>query len=209
MSDVQDLIRVVIVDDHPLFRQGVATLLKSQESFDICGQGTTSSDAHKLVATQHPDVIILDVEIPGDPAETTVRNLTRDHPDCAIVILTMHDDEVLRKQLYRAGALAYLPKSSDGTTLAGTVQKAVNAIQEGRPPTISFGWNRESILTQRESQVLTYVARASSNNDIAVALNISEGTVKRHTSNIYSKLNATSRIDAVTKARRLGLIQQG
>jgi DNA-binding NarL/FixJ family response regulator len=194
---------VVLIDDHGMFRQGIRALIEGR--FRIVGEGGSSDDAWTLVSEHAPDVLLLDVEIPGSPAEQTVSRLRRHHPGTAIVILTMHSDAVLERQLLRAGAAAFVTKTVDSEQLIAVIARATPPADE---PADS-GADSEvtgTILTIREQEVLRMIAQAYSNRDIATSLSIAEGTVKRHTTNMYEKLGATSRIDAVRKAARLGLL---
>jgi DNA-binding NarL/FixJ family response regulator len=197
---------VVLIDDHNLFRQGVRSLIGERQSIEVVGEGASSDDALALAREHQPDVLLLDVEIPGIPAEQTIKRLRRSNPETAIVVLTMHTDTVLERQLLRAGATRFLAKTVTSEALAQT-------ISEVRPPLEIPSGQRSvqhdsafAVLTDREREVLRMVARAHTNREISVQLRIAEGTVKRHTTNIYSKLGATSRIDAVRKASRLGLL---
>lgn len=195
---------LVIIDDHSLFRQGIRALLES--AFDIVGEGGTSYDALRLVADTSPDVLLLDVELPGIPAEQTITRIRRDHPEVAIVVLTMHNDVALERQLLRAGASHYVTKKISGDDLALVVSGAKPAPATVWPPSDDAGAGAHAILTARELEVLRMIAQAYTNRDISMQLHIAEGTVKRHTTNMYLKLGATSRIDAVRKASRLGLL---
>jgi DNA-binding NarL/FixJ family response regulator len=197
---------VVLIDDHSLFRQGVRALIGAGRSIQVVGEGVSSDDALELAREHQPDVMLLDVEIPGIPAEQTIKRLRRSNPEMAIVVLTMHSDTVLERQLLRAGAAKFLPKTLTSDALA-------QIIAETKPPSCAYLGQglglRDSdlpILTEREQEVLRMVAQAHTNRDISSHLGIAEGTVKRHTTNIYAKLGATSRIDAVRKATRLGIM---
>jgi DNA-binding NarL/FixJ family response regulator len=194
---------VVLIDDHSVFRQGIRALIEGR--FHIVGEGGTSEDAWHLVGLHAPEVLLLDVEIPGIPAEQTVSRLRRHHPETAIVILTMHSDAVLERQLLRAGAAEFVTKNVDSEQLIAVISRATAPL--GEPGDIAADDEiGATILTVREQEVLRMIAQAYSNRDIATMLSIAEGTVKRHTTNMYEKLGATSRIDAVRKAARLGLL---
>jgi len=203
---------VVIVDDHGLFREGLHSILARDGALNVVGQGATSAEATALVARLRPDVLLLDVEIPGAPAETTVRWVKRMHPDTAIVILTMHADRILEGQLRAAGAAHYLQKNVASADLLAVV-KTVQAGPAGHPAAVAAP-EREApapnlsapILSVRELEVLRMVALAYSNREIGLQLSLAEGTVKRHVSNIFVKLAATSRMGAVRRAVTLGLL---
>ena len=199
---------VVIIDDHSLFREGIEAILRADVSLRVLAQGASSQDALELVALHRPEVLLLDVEIPGEPAESTVRSVRRSFPEVAIVILTMHSDKVLEGQLLRAGAAQFVSKGVDSSTLIEIV-KAVSAsdLQRIRPNRAFEELDPKCILTLRELEVLRMISQACSNRDISQQLHIAEGTVKRHTTNMYVKLDATSRIDAIRRATRLGLLK--
>lgn len=194
---------VVLIDDHGMFRQGIRALIEGR--FLIVGEGGSSEEALTLVAEHSPDVLLLDVEIPGTPAEQTIARIRRHHPQTAVVILTMHSDAVLERQLLRAGAAAFVTKTVGSEQLIAVIARATPPT--GEPAEASVDAEAAgAILTVREQEVLRMIAQAYSNRDIAMSLSIAEGTVKRHTTNMYEKLGATSRIDAVRKAARLGLL---
>ncbi|MFF2050501.1 response regulator [Leifsonia sp. NPDC058194] len=194
---------VVLIDDHGMFRQGIRALIEGR--FRIVGEGGSSDDAWQLVSQHSPDVLLLDVEIPGSPAEQTISRLRRHQPRTAIVILTMHSDAVLERQLLRAGAAAFVTKTVDSEQLISVIERATPPAEMPGELGADVEVNG-AILTIREQEVLRMIAQAYSNRDIATSLSIAEGTVKRHTTNMYEKLGATSRIDAVRKAARLGLL---
>ena len=194
---------LVLIDDHSLFRQGLRGILEG--SFTIVGEGGTSDDALRIVAETTPDVLLLDVEIPGIPAEQTITRIRRMRPDVAIVVLTMHSDAALERQLLRAGASHFVTKTVSGEKLAAVIAQA-RPSQSPTEPMFDDHAAAQSMLTARELEVLRMIAQAYTNRDISTQLCIAEGTVKRHTTNMYVKLGATSRIDAVRKAVRLGLL---
>ncbi|HEV7184362.1 MAG: response regulator [Actinomycetales bacterium] len=194
---------VVLADDHALFRQGVRSLIEGQ--FLILGEAPNGHDAILLVTRTQPDVLLLDVEMPGPTAEQTVTRIRRASPMTAIVILTMHTDAVLERQLLRAGASQFVSKTIDGRGLRKIVAevRVSSIVASPNPPGDS---RAAEILTSRELEVLRMISQAYTNRDISQRLSIAEGTVKRHTTNIYAKLGAMSRIDAVRKAARLNLL---
>jgi DNA-binding NarL/FixJ family response regulator len=168
----------------------------------VVGQASTSEDVVPVIVASSPSVLLLDVEMDHVPTEVTVRKLRRVAPDVRVVILTMHEDPVLERQLRSAGASDYVTKDASASILVERIV-AVTRTKSGpaqRPPTRT----RVGLLTDREQQVLRMIAQAQSNRAIGIALSIAEGTVKRHVVNIFAKLGATSRIDAVRKARLLG-----
>ena len=198
---------VVIVDDHGLFREGLQALVSRDPRLTVVGQGSSSADALSLAAAHEPDVLLLDVEIPGTPAAVTVRTIRHRHPQTAVVILTMHADRILSGQLLGAGASRYLVKTVSSADLLEAVLTVCPAPGADRDP-VPLKSDRGKILTDRELEVLRMVSLAYSNKEIAWRLSIVEGTVKRHISNIFERLDAASRMDAVRRATSLGLLNR-
>jgi DNA-binding NarL/FixJ family response regulator len=205
-------ISVVLVDDHALFREGVAELLASDPTFHVVAQGSTSAEALALVTEHQPDVVLVDVEMPGPGARATVGRLRQEHPDTRVIVLTMHDKPELVVELLDQGASAFLVKTitrleliaavrsvvtSRGNVLLSVSRSTVNQL-DNQPPDMA--------LSARELEVLRLAALAMSNAQIGKRLLIAEGTVKRHLTTIYAKLGATSRVDAIRKAIAARLI---
>lgn len=196
---------VVLVDDHAVFLEGLQTLLEHRARVRVVGHAGNAAEAEDVVSRLQPDLILLDADL-GDnrPVEANIRRLLRAAPSTRIVILTMHTSPALRDQTLRCGASAFLSKSATGSE----VEKALISAYRNAPPAVppSHEIGHIALLTPRECEVLRLVALAMSNREISEQLSIVEGTVKRHTSSAYAKLNAASRLDAVQKATRLGLI---
>lgn len=205
-------ISVVLVDDHTLFREGLAELLASDTAFHIVAQGSDGADALALVTEHHPDVVLVDVEMPGPGAQATVSRLHQEHPDTRVIVLTMHDKPELAWKLLGQGASAYLVKTiarqeliaavrsvmtNRGNILLSLSRHTINQLDKP-PPNV--------VLSARELEVLQLTAQALSNAQIGRQLAITEGTVKRHLTNIYAKLGAVSRVDAIRKAIAARLI---
>ena len=208
-------IRIAVVDDHQLFRDGLVELLQTVTDLVVTAQGASGPEAIALAAQAKPDVVVLDVELPGDGPAANIQAIRAASPRTRVVILTMHDDPALLLELIDAGASAYLLKSADRLELATAIRRAAR-----RDETVLIAVARSSVLglarqtrvrtvsaiSIRESEVITLLGQAKSSRDIARALFISEGTVKRHLTNIYTKLGARSRLEAVRKAEELGLL---
>ncbi|MGH3887058.1 MAG: response regulator transcription factor [Pseudonocardiaceae bacterium] len=205
-------ISVVLVDDHTLFREGLAELLASDTTFQVVAQGSDGADALALVTEHRPDVVLVDVEMPGPGARATVSRLHHEHPDTRVIVLTMHDKPELAWELLDQGAAAYLVKTiarqeliaavrsvvtSRGNILLSVSRRTIHQLDK-LPPNV--------VLSARELEVLQLVALAMSNAQIGRQLVIAEGTVKRHLTNIYAKLGAVSRVDAIRKASAARLI---
>ena len=205
-------ISVVLVDDHTLFREGLAELLTSDSTVRVVAQGSTGTEAVSLVSEHHPDVVRVDVEMPGPGAGATVRRLRQEHPHTRVIVLTMHDRAELVMELLDQGAAAYLVKTIARQELISAVRSVVtnhhNILLSVSDRTIKQLDRAPSsmALSARELEVLRLTALAMSNAQIGKRLLIAEGTVKRHLTNVYAKLGAVSRVDAIRKATAAGLI---
>lgn len=207
----EEFARVVIVDDHDLFREGLVVLLSRSPQIQVVAEARTSEEALRLTSLHRPDVLLLDVELHGDPARITIRRVRRSAPDTAIIVLTMYRDSVLQRDLLIAGASSYLTKSIPSADLIRAICDHTVRDEHQMTPVESLADDCEvsGILSIRESQVLRLIAQAHSNRSIADQLSITEGTVKRHAGSVYRKLGAHSRMEAVSNATRLGLLQTG
>jgi DNA-binding NarL/FixJ family response regulator len=204
---------VVLADDHTLFRQGIRELLCTDADLEVVGEASSGDEVLAVVGEHQPDVLLLDVEMPGPGAKALISRLGRTSPRTAIAILTMHESPALVHALLDGGATAYLVKSIGREELIATVhslarnnENVLLSVPRATLESLERGEARQNMLSGRELEVLELVAKALSNGQIASRLFISEGTVKRHLTNIYSKLGATSRLDAVKKAVRAKLI---
>jgi DNA-binding NarL/FixJ family response regulator len=205
-------VRVVVVDDHGLFRAGVMEILAAGEGLEVVADGATGPDAVRLAGEHQPDVLLLDVEMPGPGARQTLVQLGRAAPRTRVAILTMHDDPALLRELLEVGAVAYLMKTMGPEQLIAAVRSIAQGggevlVSVPRTTMERLGsQEQQDLLSPREVEVLRLIAEARSNAQVARQLVITEGTVKRHLSNIYSKLGAVSRVDAIRKARAARII---
>ncbi|MEU8263181.1 response regulator transcription factor [Micromonospora sp. NPDC048999] len=203
--------RILLVDDHALFRHGLRELLSMEPDLTVIGEAGTGAEAVAFVAAHRPDVMLLDVGIPGDHAATTIIRTLAAVPATRIIILSMFDEPTVVRELLSAGARAYLLKSVTRDDLVATLRSV-----RADPDRIMLSISRESfeqvsdtgarILSDREVEIVGLVAQAYSNSQIARRLDITEGTVKRHLRNVFAKLGAVSRIDAVNKAMAMNLV---
>ncbi|MFD0355084.1 response regulator [Streptomyces sp. NPDC127110] len=200
-----DPIRIIAVDDHSLLRNALCELLDLQGDLRVVAQTDSSAALVELAVEHRAEVVLLDVEMPNHHAPTVVGELSRALPDLQVLILSMHGDPQLIQELLRQGARSYLHKSTHHETLLAAIRNIRNVDphtiiavpQQGRPSAFAPA---PSGLSPREREVLTLVAHAMSNRQIASELGVAEGTVKRHLRNIFEKLEAVSRVDAVNKA---------
>ncbi|WIM94531.1 response regulator transcription factor [Actinoplanes oblitus] len=213
MTDLSaEQISVILVDDHALFREGLRQLITHQTEIAVLAEGASGSEAVALARRLNPDLVLLDVELPGQGAAKTVEQIREAVPSARIIILTMHDDPRLVQKLLSCGASAFLTKTigrdqllaairsvhRNADTVLVSVQRSPFAVPAPPPGT--------GVLSARELEVLRLLAQALSNAQIADRLFITEGTVKRHLTNVYAKLQAVSRVDAIRKATAAGLM---
>lgn len=217
-SDSASQIRVMVVDDHDLYRRGLCAVVDTEPDLTIVGEAADGSAAIDVALTRSPDIVLMDVRMPGIDGIETCRLLHQQVPSCKVLMLTMSEDEVDLYEALRAGAAGYLLK----TLTADEVAAAVRAAHNGHamiPPSMAIefasdvtrGRTRQSDdtprLTTRELEVLGFVARGAQNREIARELFISENTVKNHVRNILDKLQMHSRVEAAMFAVRSNMIQ--
>ena len=208
---------VVVVDDHPLYREGLATALESMAGVDVVGEAADSEEALEVVGRLHPSVVLMDLHMPGTNGIDTTRELVRRDPDVAVLVLTMLEGEESVFAALRAGARGYLLKGAG----RAEIERAVRAVAEGEvvfSPAVAgrvLAWFRGGgstdaatpfpELTEREREVLDLVARGLTNAEIARRLVVSDKTVRNHVSNVFAKLHVAGRAEAVARARDAGL----
>jgi DNA-binding NarL/FixJ family response regulator len=205
-------LRVVLVDDHRLFRESLGALLGVHEGIEVVAEGADGEDAVRLTREHRPDVVLLDVEMPGQSVLTSLVEIRSASPSTRVVVLTMHENTTLARQLLLRGASAYLIKTIGHHELVSAIRASTEDARDMVTLSVSRGGlaglapTDAPVLSARELEVLGLVSRARSNQAIARELQISEGTVKRHLSNINNKLGSTSRLDAVRRATRARLL---
>ena len=202
-------IRVLVVDDHPLMREGLALMLREETDLELVGEAGTGEQAIALYQQCTPDVTIMDLRLPGMSGIETILKIRSMNPMAIIVALTTFPGDVLAMQAIQAGASGYLLKSSLRRDLLDTV-RAVYAGEFKVPAAVASALARsisEERLTTREVMVLRAVADGLSNKIVADRLSVSEATVKGHLRNILHKLKANDRTHAVTIAIKRGYIE--
>ncbi|MFF4416225.1 response regulator [Streptosporangium sp. NPDC001559] len=205
MPESNDRIRILVADDHTLFRDALCQVLRAEDDFHVVGDASDGPGVISLAARTRPDIVLLDVEMPNHHPARTLPRLLEISPPPKVIILSMHDDPQLVQDLLAAGAHGYLHKAIRSQELLVAI-RSVHAGRHGVTVLVSQAIAPapraapQGVLTEREQEVLALVAKALSNRQIAVQLAITEGTVKRHLRNIFGKLSAVSRIDAVNKA---------
>lgn len=209
-------IRVLIVDDHAPFREGLRALLTSVPEMIVAGEAENGEDAIRKAAKLQPDVILMDIQMPGTNGIEATRLIYQSSPHIGVIVLTMFEDDDSVFAAMRAGARGYLLKGADQTEIlraihsvgsgealfgSGIARRLINLFAQlnSKPP------HPFPELTEREREVLELLARGMSNAEIASVLGISQKTVRNHVSNIFNKLQVADRAQAIVQAREQGM----
>ncbi|MBB1592913.1 response regulator transcription factor [Achromobacter sp. UMC46] len=214
-------IRILLVDDHTLFRSGVRLLLQRQPDFEVVAEAGDGVEGIKRAKELKPDVVLLDLNLPGLSGLETLQLLTQDLPSCAVIILTVSEEADELGQALRDGARGYLVKNIDADVLTSAIRRAAageSVIAESMTAKLvdqfrgqatlaaqAPGGAERHRLTARETQIVQCLARGASNKVIARELDVSESTVKIHVQNVLKKLNLTSRVQVAVYAVEHGL----
>jgi DNA-binding NarL/FixJ family response regulator len=201
-------ISVLVVDDHPILREGVAAVLQRQDDIRLVGEAENGAEAVERFRELKPDVVLMDLQMPGLTGLEAIQAIRAEAPNARIVVLTTYDGDVQAFQAMKAGAAAYLLKSSLRKELVETIRD-VHAGRRRMSPEIAEKVAVHSIddrLSEREIEIVRLVSEGHANKQIARALSISEETVKAHLKSIFGKLDVTDRTHAVTVAARRGII---
>lgn len=212
-------IRVLLVDDHEIVRAGIKVLLMAEDDMEIIGEAAGGQEAVELSRRLLPDVVVMDVQMPGLNGIEATRQITSGCPDCAVLALTIHEDEQYFFQMLAAGAMGYVPKRAAPDDLVRAIREAyqgnvflypsmASALVADHLLRVRTGEAeaKTELLTQREYEVLTLIAEGLHNREIAERLTVSVKTVERHRENIMNKLHLHSRTELVKYAIRKGLI---
>jgi DNA-binding NarL/FixJ family response regulator len=207
-------IRILVADDHPSFRSGLVALLRTQAGLDVAGEAATGAEAVERALELQPDVVVMDLNMPGLDGISATRRIVDTSPHIAVLVLTMAGDDVAVFDAIRAGARGYLLKGAD----RGELARAIRAVAAGeaifgadvarRLMTFFATTPRVAAfpeLSDREREVLELVARGLSNQAIVMRLGISPKTVRNHVSNVFSKLRVRDRAEAIVRAREAGM----
>jgi len=208
-------LRVVVADDHPMVRYGIAAVLGGVDRVDLVGEAADGDELLAVVRRERPDVVLTDLSMPGRSGMEAIRLLMAEDPQLPVLVLTMHADDESVFAALRAGARGYLIKGADGTELVRAIEtvaagdavygaavagRIVALLSESRAPAVAF-----PDLTDRERQVLDLLASGLRNHAIAQRLGLSEKTVRNHVSSVLLKLQVPDRTAAAIKAREAGL----
>jgi len=212
-----DSSHILIADDHPVFRYGLLAFLSAEPTTEVVGEATTGEEAIEKALSLQPDVILMDLNMPGVNGIEATRRIIAEIPHVSILVLTMFDDDDSVFAPMRAGARGYLLKGAEGEETV----RAISVVNNGEAifsPSITrrmmqyFGASRPTALpqlfpdlTEREREILTLIAQGYTNPAIAEKLVLSPKTVRNHVSNIFSKLQVAGRAEAIIRARDAGM----
>jgi DNA-binding NarL/FixJ family response regulator len=207
------MIRVLVVDDHPIVREGLATVLQDVADFDVVGCAASAEEAIELTSGQRPDVVLLDLELPGMSGVEAIPSILTAGDGAQILVFTAYASDERVFGAVRAGARGYLLKGAGADEIARGI-RAVASGESYLEPRVAARLLEEvsaprrfaGLLTERERTVLRLIAAGQSNKQIARALSITERTVKFHVTSIFRKLNADNRAQAVALATQRGLL---
>jgi NarL family two-component system response regulator YdfI len=209
-------IRILVADDHLIIRQGLRLILETQEGFELVGEAADGAEAVRLCGELKPDVVLMDLRMPGMDGLAAIEHLRVEQPGIAVVILTTFNEDDLMMRGLRLGAKGYLLKDTDRETLFNTIRAASRGETLLRPEIIARVLSQgkdtgapasaQADLTDRELEVLRGVAQGERSKEIAFRLGISERTVKAHLASIYNRLGVDSRAAAIAVAAQKGLL---
>jgi DNA-binding NarL/FixJ family response regulator len=211
-------LRVLIADDHPLFRKGMRALLTATPGTEVVGEATTGQEAIELAAELQPDVILMDLQMPGINGIEATRQILHTSPHIRILVVTLFEDDASIFTALRAGARGYILKDAKEEEMLRAIRAAGSGEAIFSPAIATrlmdfFAAPRPAApkeifptLTEREREILQLIARGRANNDIAKELALSSKTVGNYVSNIFSKLQVADRAQAIIRARDAGLM---
>jgi len=226
---VTETIKIALIDDHKLFREGVKRILSFESSFEVVAEGGDGKEVNELVESHRPDIVLMDINMPEINGIEATKSLLNNYPGTKVIILSIHDDENYVTHALQSGAQGYLLKEIDTESLLEAIKVVYeggsylhpkvthNLVQEYRKlvedKKAQTGINQIEyrkplhLLTRRECQVLQLLSEGQSNRMIAETLVISEKTVKNHVSNILQKMKVNDRTQAVVKAIKNGWVE--
>jgi two-component system, NarL family, response regulator len=203
-----DKIKVIVVDDHPLMRIGIASIVNARSDMTVAAQGGSGEEAVALFLKHKPDVTLMDLRLPGMSGVDAIRAIRESHPGARFVVLTTYEGDADIHRALEAGAQGYVIKGMPYQTLVEALQRVHKGGRFLPPPIAHALASRmpDSELSSREQEVLSLLARGKSNKEIASCLHITEATVKCHVSAILLRLNVSDRTEAVVRALQRGLV---
>lgn len=205
---MNDLIRVIVADDHPIVRAGLHTILAAGQGVELVGEATNGDEAWQLCRDLQPDVLLLDLHMPGPTPLETVTYLREQYPALKILILTAYNEDAYVHSLAAAGVAGYVLKDEASEVVVQAIHKTAEGGKWFSQPVVEKlvnGLPEEAQLDDRERQILGMIARSWSNGRIATELGLAEQTVRNYVSQIYTKLKLDSRVQAALWAREHGI----
>ncbi len=211
-------VRILIADDHGVLRAGLRSLLRLEPGMEVIAEASDGNETMRLAEELRPDVVLLDISMPGPDGIAVTRNIKNRCPEVKLLMLTAHEDQTLLLEAMRAGAAGYVVKRALDTELTGAIAAVARGdyyvhpsmtralLTTTSPQVLPGGKDYEEILTPREIQVLQLLAQGNTNNQVAEALALSVRTVESHRANIMDKLHLRNRAELVRYARDKGLL---
>jgi DNA-binding NarL/FixJ family response regulator len=208
-------VRVLIVDDHPVFRDGLRSLVERAPDLELAGEAETGGEAIALAASSRPAIVLMDLRLPDLSGIEATRRIVQADGSIGVVVITMSEDDESLFSAMRAGARGYIPKDADSDEILQAIRAAamgevifgasiahrlMTFFSTGRPAVAAF-----PELTEREREILELIAAGRSNGEIAARLAIAQKTVRNHVANVLNKLQVVSRSEAIVRAREAGL----
>lgn len=209
MTTPHKTIRVLTVDDHALLRKGIRRLIGAESDMELAGEASTGREAIEAFRTHRPDVTLMDLQMPDMNGIEAIIAIRGEFPEARIIVLSTYSGDVQVVRALKAGARAYLLKGNVNKELLATI-RAVQAGQKRIPAEVASGLAEHTgdhELTEREVEVLRLIAAGNANKEIAAQLDLAEDTIKKHVTNILSKLQANDRTHAVTIGAKRGIIE--
>jgi len=209
------MIRIAIIDDHEMVREGLRAILQIEPDFQIVAESATADGIVELVAQTRPDVVLLDARMPGVSGPDACRQLVASHPEIAVLMVSTYSDDELVEECLRAGAKGYVIKDIERLTLKDSI-RAVHRGEGAVSPVVAAQvidrlrgaatTEAEPLLSDRQQEILRLIAEGFSNREIAAKVYLSENTVKSHVQEIFRKLQVRNRVEAALRATQEGWI---
>lgn len=206
---VAERLRILVADDHLVYRIGIRSLLEAEMGFQVVGEAANSSETIEMYRRLRPDVLLLDLRMPHKGGIESVRAIREEFPDARVLVVTSYQTEEEVLQVLQAGALGYILKDLDGSMLLQAIQAVCAGkrwISPGLERQLAHGAGHQP-LTARELEVLRLLARGLTNREIAGVFHISESTVKNHVNHLLAKLDVADRTEAVSSCLARGIVR--